>query len=486
MFELSVVTSRIRRRKVLAITAAVLLLTTGTAVASAATTGVGALAVSSKADRSNPRTLNASTLTGNAYIFLNRSNVNQVEFKLDGSQVSIERLAPYDLATTASDGSARALDTTKLSKGTHRVVAVVNTTNRGVRTFAATFNVDNSTSGGPSTTSAPATSSTTTPKPTTTTSAPSTSTTALPTTTVPTTTSSTTSTTAKPTTTTSTTSTTVVPPTTGTRTWPTAQSTGASGSLADVSGEVVLGAAGQVYENKRINGTLVVTACGVTVRNVEVNAGNNTGGDLHGIWLKQSENCTQPVVLDHVTVNALNFLTTGIRSAYGAPAQILSSKIIGSQDGVLGLGSGLLQDSYIQLGMVQFDSHNDGFQTGGSDGIVVRHNTILNPNGQTSALALFTEFGPNKNMRIENNLLAGGGYTCYCGDGATDNNGNSARAVNVDIVNNVFWKKYYPSVGAYGSGRDYNPAGGGEWTNNLFMNADGTLTTQLVPMPGIS
>ena len=86
---------------------------------------------------------------------------------------------------------------------------------------------------------------------------------------------------------------------------------------------------------------------------------------------------------------------------------------------------------------------------------------------------------------MDNNLLAGGGFTCYCGDGATDNAGNPARAVNVNVENNVFWRLYYSDVGFEASGRAYNSAGGGQWSNNLYMNADGTLTDQLVPQPPI-
>jgi hypothetical protein len=49
----------------------------------------------------------------------------------------------------------------------------------------------------------------------------------------------------------------------------------------------------------------------------------------------------------------------------------------------------------------------------------------------------------------------------------------------------VFWEKYFPTVGQYGPSRAYNPAGGGQWTGNVYMLADGTLTSHLVPQPAL-
>jgi hypothetical protein len=273
--------------------------------------------------------------------------------------------------------------------------------------------------------------------------------------------------------------------------WPTASSTGASGSLADVTGDIVLSDQGEVYTNKRIKGTLTVTACNVTLRNVEVDSGEPFTGDntpdLFAIWLQESATCG--VTIDHVstiTESAPNvYVTTSIRVARGGPVTITNSKLLGAQLGILGVSTGVVRGNYIELGQNMRGDHNDAIQGDGASSLTLDHNTLLNPNDQTSALALYTEFGNNTNVTVTNNLMAGGGYTCYCGDGATDNNGNPARAVNVTFVNNVFWLKYFPNAGSFGAGRAYNPAGGGRWVNNLFMSAGGTLTTQQVPQPGL-
>jgi hypothetical protein len=273
--------------------------------------------------------------------------------------------------------------------------------------------------------------------------------------------------------------------------WPSATSTGASGSLTTVNGDVVLNTAGQVYSNKRVKGTLAITACNVTLRNVEVDSGEPFTGDntpdLFAIWLQESATCG--VTLDHVstiTSSAPNvYVTTSVRVARGGPVTITNSKLIGAQLGILGVTSGTVRGNYIELGKNMRGDHNDAIQGDGSSNLTIDHNTLLNPNDQTSALALYTEFGNNKNITVSNNLMAGGGYTCYCGDGASDNDGNPARAVNVSIVNNVFWRRYFSDSGSFGSARAYNPAGGGQWAGNVYMNADGTLTTQQVSQPAL-
>lgn len=273
--------------------------------------------------------------------------------------------------------------------------------------------------------------------------------------------------------------------------WPTPSNTGASGALETVNGDVVLSSQGQVYTNKRVRGTLTVTACNVTIRNVEVDSGEPFTGsgtaDLFAIWLQESATCG--VTIDHVstiTDGAPNvYVTTSIRVGRGGPTTITNSKLLGAQLGILGVSAGVVRGNYIELGQNMRGDHNDGIQGDGASNLTLDHNTVLNPNDQTSALALYTEFGNNTNVTVTNNLFAGGGYACYCGDGAKDNDGNPARAVNVSFVNNVFWKKYFPNVGHFGEARAYNPAGGGRWINNVYMNADGTLTTQQVAQPGL-
>jgi hypothetical protein len=288
------------------------------------------------------------------------------------------------------------------------------------------------------------------------------------------------------------------PPTTTTTTspsppagnWPTAATTGAQGPLAPTSGDITLSTTGQVYQNSRVTGTLTVTGCNVTIRNVEVDAGEPYSGnatpDLFAIWNKAPQGCT--TTLDHVSVltntsGPAPYATEAVRDAYGSTQNISASKFVGQQLGVTVGGGDTIRDSYMELGQTLRGDHNEDILDDGATGLMIEHNTLLNPNGQTSVLSLFTEFGSNRNILVTNNLLAGGGFTCYCGDGARDNVGNPARATDVSFVGNVFWRRYFPTVGQFGPGRAYNPAGGGRWFGNVYMDVNGTPTTETVPQP---
>lgn len=309
----------------------------------------------------------------------------------------------------------------------------------------------------------------------------------------------TTTATVPPTTTTVPVTTTTVPPTTtgtsgtGPGNWPTAANSGASGALADVTpptGELILDQPNQVLQNTRVHGVVTVLGCNVTIRNVEVDAtetyNGNASPDLFAIWLKEDPSCG--VTIDHTSVltDPSGYATEAARDAYGGPATVTYSKFVGQQLGMT-VGSGtVMNNTYIQLAPTLRGDHNEAILDDGINGLTLQHNTFLNPNGQTSALSLFNEFGPNSNIMVVDNLMAGGGYTCYCGDGVTTNAGGSARATNVSFKSNVFWRVYYTDVGAYATGRAYNPAGGGQWTNNVYMNADGTVTTQPVPQPPLA
>lgn len=307
---------------------------------------------------------------------------------------------------------------------------------------------------------------------------------ARPTTTVPTTKQTPTTTTTEPTAT--------APVGSVPTSWPAATGTGASGTLTSANGDVTLGTNGQVYQNVRLNGTITVLGCGVTIRNVEVDAGEAYRGDatpdLFAIWDKAPAGCV--TTIDQVSVitdtsGSAPYATEAVRDAFGAKQLITGSKFVGQQLGVT-VGTGdTIRDNYIELGQTMRGDHNENILDDGTSGLTIEHNTLLNPNGQTSTLSLFTEFGSNSDFLIQDNLLAGGGYTCYCGDGAADNDHNPARSNNVSFVDNVFWEKYFPSVGQYGPGRAYNPAGGGQWTGNVYMLADGTITTRQVPQPAL-
>jgi Bacterial Ig domain len=91
-------------------------------------------------DRSNAVDLNGRTVSGNIYVFVPSSGVNQVRFLIDGTQVKIESIAPFDLAGTSTNGTnALAFDASALAAGTHTVQAQMTLSNGSPKTATATI-----------------------------------------------------------------------------------------------------------------------------------------------------------------------------------------------------------------------------------------------------------------------------------------------------------------------------------------------------------
>src|SRR5688500_5035611 len=94
------------------------------------------LAVSTQADRSSAQTLAGRSFpqSTSIYVFTTpTTNVRRVRFYVDDPSMSrtprtIDSSAPFDLAGTASDGRAIALNLGTLSAATHTVTAAIETT----------------------------------------------------------------------------------------------------------------------------------------------------------------------------------------------------------------------------------------------------------------------------------------------------------------------------------------------------------------------
>jgi Bacterial Ig domain/Domain of unknown function (DUF4114) len=120
-----------------------------TATITVADADVHSLQVSTRVDRDGAVPLNGATLKASRYVFLGAegdaiAGLDGVVFTLDGKTVRTETDVDYDLAGTTTFGKANALDTRKLSNGSHTVVATVHLDGDGVRVvYQATFTVAN-------------------------------------------------------------------------------------------------------------------------------------------------------------------------------------------------------------------------------------------------------------------------------------------------------------------------------------------------------
>jgi hypothetical protein len=182
-----------RHRKVVVVLAVTIALAlSGLGIESASASTRSRLAVSLNSDRSSAARLDGSMVKGKIYVFVrNSKTLDKVDFYIDSPRwtnrppVRTDKKAPFDLAGTKTDGTARPYNTAKLADGTHTIRVVMTWADGTTSTRRGRFKVHN---GGVKPTPTPTTTASPTTAPTTT--AP---TTTAPTTTAPTTTAPTTS-----------------------------------------------------------------------------------------------------------------------------------------------------------------------------------------------------------------------------------------------------------------------------------------------------
>lgn len=104
-------------------------------------------------------------------------------------------------------------------------------------------------------------------------------------------------------------------------------------------------------------------------------------------------------------------------------------------------------------------AHVDGVLCNSVCGVTIRHNTILNRYTQTSAIALFADFGTPRDSVVEDNLLAGGGYTVY---------GGGPNSSGISFINNRFARSYYANSGQWGVETDFYRNSGNVWSGNIW------------------
>lgn len=138
-----------RRKLVIALGIGLILAISCLGIGSASAATRARLAVSLKSDRSSAISLDGSTVTGKIYVFVrNSQNLDTVDFYLDTSSgtespVRTDRRAPFDLAGTARNGTARPYDTTKLANGMHRIRVVLTWADGSTSSRRGEFTVTN-------------------------------------------------------------------------------------------------------------------------------------------------------------------------------------------------------------------------------------------------------------------------------------------------------------------------------------------------------
>jgi hypothetical protein len=221
------------------------------------------------------------------------------------------------------------------------------------------------------------------------------------------------------------------PPPTG---YPNATNTGVpvGTALNPRTGNLTVSANNTVVDAITMTGCITVTGYGVTIKNSRVGCVVVDGGP--------ASNPANPrlTIQDTEIVCPLGSWNTGFRFDN---TLLLRVNIHGCENG-MDIGNNVtLQDSFIHDLAPGATFHNDGIQ-GVPNNSTIEHNTIYGID--TSAIGFNSDAGAN-NVLINNNLLAGGGWTLYCPKGSHPT---------FRVTNNHFSTIFYPKVGAYGTDTD--------------------------------
>ena len=223
----------------------------------------------------------------------------------------------------------------------------------------------------------------------------------------------------------------------------------------------------------RLSGTVNVSASNVTLKDLSITVGgDSSAGDSYGVTLDHTANVT----IEDSNIQGTNTTTgrmgEGIKDVYtdSTGTQVLNNNIQ-KTDTAIQLYQGVIKGNYIHnLGLIDGDHVNGITTNGDTKPLDIENNTILNKFGQTDAIGLFQDSGIVANVTINNNYLAGGGYTIYGGDGSI------GQSSNIKVTNNQISTMYFPNGGQWGPVAYFDDKGpGNTWTSNTWAGSGKTI-----------
>ena len=162
---------------------------------------------------------------------------------------------------------------------------------------------------------------------------------------------------------------------------------------------------GAVISGLDIKGEVVINASNVTLQNCKI---TNSG-----YWVVKIADGVTGAVVQNCEINGVGTGNDGSHGILGS-GTFIGNNIYNVENGITLQGSAVIRDNYIHGLKASGAPHYDGIQIdGGISNVTISHNTVINDWGQTSAIMIDNYFGPISNISVDNNLLAGGGYTVY-------------------------------------------------------------------------
>jgi hypothetical protein len=199
--------------------------------------------------------------------------------------------------------------------------------------------------------------------------------------------------------------------------WPSEATTGPAHDtvFSDPEQDISRSAAnGEIIEGRVCYAGLVIGHNNVTVRNCII---KNHFPSCIFIDPSTTGTTVENCIIDGYGKN--NAGVTGIMVG-GTEVTVRRNNIYRCQDGMSTYGHPypnnlLIEDNFIHhLRSAPGAPHYDCMQyDGGQSAVIIRHNTIMNENGDTSTIMIDNEGGPVSNFLIEDNVMYGAGFTFY-------------------------------------------------------------------------
>jgi hypothetical protein len=222
------------------------------------------------------------------------------------------------------------------------------------------------------------------------------------------------------------------------------------GPLRPARGHVIT-RRGAVYSHVRFTGQVTIAADNVVLHDITV---DSTGPYV--VLVTGRNVRIEDAVLRGGPDTLAGLATTG-RGQFVATRLLVS----GSEDGVRLSDDCGLYDSVVRGLRAGPDAHNDAVTADGASGWRIVGNTIINRFAQTAAVWVGdSRYGPSDGV-LQDNLLAGGGYTVYAGTGSDPG---------ISVLGNRFSTRFHRGSGRYGPVTGWLVANN-RWAGNTW--ADG-------------
>jgi hypothetical protein len=239
-----------------------------------------------------------------------------------------------------------------------------------------------------------------------------------------------------------------------------------AGVTLTASGPVTANQNGQVISGLRINGCVDVEASNVTIKDDDI-----SDSAPASFCVNIASNVSNTLIED-TSIHGTNSGNGGVEYAIrdlGNGTRLLRVNMYWCTE-CLASSSASMQDSYIHDLANISGSHYEDIYDGGGSGLSVIHSTLFNQQEQTAAIYMAPDTGDAlTNITINDNLLAGGGYTIYGGTSLGDSTSRIA------ITDNLFSTIYFPACGQFGE-LAYWSSNGNTWSANTYT--DGTQAGQ--------